>query len=216
MDFLDALITSFPVFVQGLRITLALTALTIVFSVILGLIILGLKVSRFRVLNWVANFYLAVVRGMPLIALLFVIYFGIVSIVKVNAFTAATIGLTIHTSAYMAEIFRSGLSSVPPGQKEAARSLGMSRVQTLRKVISPQALRVIVPALANQAILSLKDSSVAAFITVDELFLTAQRLSAATFQPLTYYTIVSIYYLVIVGIMTLIAQRVERYYGKRG
>lgn len=216
MDFLDALITSFPVFVQGLRITLALTALTIVFSVILGLIILGLKVSRFRVLNWVANVYLAVVRGMPLIALLFVIYFGIVSIVKVNAFTAATIGLTIHTSAYMAEIFRSGLSSVPPGQKEAARSLGMSRVQTLRKVISPQALRVIVPALANQAILSLKDSSVAAFITVDELFLTAQRLSAATFQPLTYYTIVSIYYLVIVGIMTLIAQRVERYYGKRG
>ncbi len=216
MDFLDALITSFPVFVQGLRITLGLTALTIVFSVILGLIVLGLKVSRFRVLNWVANFYLAVVRGMPLIALLFVIYFGIVSVVRVNAFTAATIGLTIHTSAYMAEIFRSGLSSVPPGQKEAARSLGMSRVQTLRKVISPQALRVIVPALANQAILSLKDSSVAAFITVDELFLTAQRLSAATFQPLTYYTIVSIYYLVIVGIMTLIAQRVERYYGKRG
>ena len=216
MDFLDALITSFPVFVQGLRITLGLTALTIVFSVILGLIVLGLKVSRFRVLNWVANFYLAVVRGMPLIALLFVIYFGIVSVVRVNAFTAATIGLTIHTSAYMAEIFRSGLSSVPPGQKEAARSLGMSRVQTLRKVISPQALRVIVPALANQAILSLKDSSVAAFITVDELFLTAQRLSAATFQPLTYYTIVSIYYLVIVGLMTLIAQRVERYYGKRG
>ena len=216
MDFLNALVTSFPVFVQGLRITLGLTALTIVFSVILGLLVLGLKVSRFRVLNWVANFYLAVVRGMPLIALLFVIYFGIVSVVRVNAFTAATIGLTIHTSAYMAEIFRSGLSSVPQGQKEAARSLGMSRMQTLRKVISPQALRVIVPALANQAILSLKDSSVAAFITVDELFLTAQRLSAATFQPLTYYTIVSIYYLVIVGLMTLIAQRVERYYGKRG
>jgi len=216
MAFLDALMSSFPVFVHGLRITLGLTAFTIVFSVILGLIVLGLKVSRFRVLNWIANLYLAVVRGMPLIALLFVIYFGIVSIVKVNAFTAAVIGLTIHTSAYMAEIFRSGLSSVPRGQNEAARSLGMSRVQTLRKVVSPQALRVVVPALANQAILSLKDSSVAAFITVDELFLTAQRLSAATFQPLTYYTIVSIYYLVIVGIMTLIAQRVERYYGKRG
>ena len=216
MGFFEALITSAPVFTQGLQITLALTALTIVFSVVLGLLVLGLKVSRFRVLNWIANIYLAVVRGMPLIALLFVIYFGIVSVVKVDAFTAATIGLTIHTSAYMAEIFRSGLSSVPKGQTEAARSLGLSRVQTLRKVVSPQALRVVVPALANQAILSLKDSSVAAFITVEELFLTAQRLSAASFQPLTYYTIVSIYYLIIVGLMTLVAQRVERYFGKRG
>jgi His/Glu/Gln/Arg/opine family amino acid ABC transporter permease subunit len=216
MEFLGAFIRSAPIFGQGLVITLALTGLTIVFSVILGLIVLGLKVSRFRVLNWVANTYLAIVRGMPLIALLFVIYFGIVSVIKVDAFTAATVGLSIHTSAYMAEIFRSGLSSVPKGQMEAARSLGMSRFQTMRRIISPQALRVVVPALANQAILSLKDSSVAAFITVDELFLTAQRLSAASFQPLVFYTIVSIYYLAIVGLMTLIAQRVERYYGKRG
>lgn len=216
MDFIDAFIRSAPIFSKGLMITLALTGLTIFFSVILGLIVLGLKVSRFRVLNWMANTYLAIVRGMPLIALLFVIYFGIVSIIKVDAFTAATVGLSIHTSAYMAEIFRSGLSSVAKGQTEAARSLGMSRVQTLRTVVGPQAVRVIVPALANQAILSLKDSSVAAFITVEELFLTAQRLSAASFQPLTFYTIVSIYYLVVVGIMTLIAQRVERYFGKRG
>lgn len=216
MDFIDAFIRSAPIFSKGLMITLALTGLTIFFSVILGLIVLGLKVSRFRVLNWIANTYLAIVRGMPLIALLFVIYFGIVSIIKVDAFTAATVGLSIHTSAYMAEIFRSGLSSVAKGQTEAARSLGMSRVQTLRTVVGPQAVRVIVPALANQAILSLKDSSVAAFITVEELFLTAQRLSAASFQPLTFYTIVSIYYLVVVGIMTLIAQRVERYFGKRG
>lgn len=216
MDFIDAFIRSAPIFSKGLMITLALTGLTIFFSVILGLIVLGLKVSRFRVLNWIANTYLAIVRGMPLIALLFVIYFGIVSIIKVDAFTAATVGLSIHTSAYMAEIFRSGLSSVAKGQTEAARSLGMSRVQTLRTVVGPQAIRVIVPALANQAILSLKDSSVAAFITVEELFLTAQRLSAASFQPLTFYTIVSIYYLVVVGIMTLIAQRVERYFGKRG
>jgi len=216
MEFIDAFIRSAPIFGQGLLITLALTGLTIVFSVILGFIILGMKVSRFKPLNWLANTYLALVRGMPLIALLFVIYFGIVSIIRVDAFTAATIGLSIHTSAYMAEIFRSGLTSVPKGQTEAARSLGMSRIQTLRKVVSPQALRVVVPALANQAILSLKDSSVAAFITVEELFLTAQRLSAASFQPLTFYTIVSIYYLVVVGIMTLIAHRVERYYGKRG
>lgn len=214
--FIDAFVTSIPIFSQGLVNTLALTGLTLVFSVILGLIVLGLKVSRFRVLNWIANSYLAIVRGVPLIALLFVIYFGIVSIIRVDAFTAATVGLSIHASAYMAEIFRSGLSSVAKGQTEAARSLGLNRVRTLQKIVGPQALRVVIPALVNQSIIALKDSSVAAFITVEELFLTSQRIAAATFQPLTYYLIVSIYYLVIVGLMTMFANRVERYYGKRG
>lgn len=215
MDFLTALITSWPVFLQGLGVTLALTALTLVFSVILGAFITALKLSPVRILSGLASVYLAVVRGTPLIALLFVIYFGIVSIVKVDAFTAAAVGLSVHASAYVAEIFRSGLSSVPRGQVEAARSLGMSRVATLRKVVVPQAIRVVVPALANQAILSLKESSVAAFITVDELFQTSQRLSAASFQPLTYYTIVSLYYLGVVGLMTLASSRIEAYFRKR-
>lgn len=215
-EFIDAFINSFPIFTQGLINTLSLTALTLVFSVFLGLMVLGLKVSRFKVLNLIANTYLAVVRGVPLIALLFVIYFGIVNLIRVDAFTAATVGLSIHASAYMAEIFRSGLSSVAKGQTEAARSLGMNRVSTLRRVIGPQALRVVIPALVNQSIIALKDSSVAAFITVEELFLTSQRIAAATFQPLTYYLIVSVYYLVVVGLMTIFAHRVERYYGRRG
>jgi len=215
-EFIDAFISSMPIFSQGLINTLVLTALTLVFSVVLGLIVLALKISRFKVFNLIANTYLAVVRGIPLIALLFVIYFGIVNVIRVDAFTAATIGLSIHASAYMAEIFRSGLSSVAKGQTEAARSLGMNRVSTLRRVVGPQALRVVIPALVNQSIIALKDSSVAAFITVEELFLTSQRIAAATFQPLTYYLIVSVYYLVVVGLMTIFAHRVERYFGKRG
>lgn len=216
MEFLRALISSWPLFSHGLLVTLQLTALTLVISVILGAGVAALKMSRFTILQVIASIYLAIVRGVPLIALMFVIYFGIVAVVKVDAFTAAAVGLSIHTSAYVAEIFRSGISSVPRGQVEASRSLGMGRVPTMRKVVAPQAIRVVVPALANQAILSLKDSAVAAFITVDELFMTAQRLSAATFEPLTYYTIVSIYYLAIVGLMTLITDRVERYFRKRG
>lgn len=215
-DFIDAFVSSIPIFTQGLLNTLTLTGLTLFFSVFLGLIVLALKVSKYRVLNWIASTYLAIVRGIPLIALLFVIYFGIVNIIRVDAFTAATIGLSIHSSAYMAEIFRSGLSSVPEGQTEAARSLGMNKLATLRKVVGPQALRVVIPALVNQSIIALKDSSVAAFITVEELFLTSQRIAAATFEPLTYYTIVSLYYLVVVGVMTIFAHRVERYYEKRG
>lgn len=216
MDFLNALITSWPVLVKGMGVTLGLTGLTLTFSVILGGIIVALKMSKWRALSLFATAYLAVVRGIPLIALLFVIYFGIVSVFKVDAFTAAAIGLSVHSSAYVAEIFRSGIMSVHKGQIEASRSLGMSRVATMRKVVAPQALRVVVPALVNQAIVSLKDSAVAAFITVDELFMTAQRLSASTFEPLTYYAIVSLYYLAIVGVMTFLSSRVERYFQKRG
>jgi His/Glu/Gln/Arg/opine family amino acid ABC transporter permease subunit len=216
MEFWNALITSWPTLVKGLTVTLSLTALTLIFSVVLGAIIVALKMSKVRVLAAFATAYLAVVRGVPLIALLFVIYFGIVSIVKVDAFAAAVIGLSVHSSAYVAEIFRSGINSVPNGQIEASRSLGMSRIATMSKVVAPQALRVVVPALVNQAIISLKDSAVASFITVDELFMSAQRLSAATFQPLTYYAIVSLYYLAIVGVMTYLSGRVERYFEKRG
>jgi polar amino acid transport system permease protein len=216
MEFINALVTSWPTLIKGLTVTLALTSLTLIFSVILGAIIVALKLSKVRAFSAFATGYLAIVRGVPLIALLFVIYFGIVSIVKVDAFTAAAIGLSVHSSAYVAEIFRSGISSVHNGQIEASRSLGMTRVATMNKVVAPQALRVVVPALVNQAIISLKDSAVASFITVDELFMSAQRLSAATFQPLTYYAIVSLYYLAIVGTMTYLCGRVERYFAERG
>lgn len=216
MEFLNALIASSPALLKGLSVTIGLTALTLVFSVILGAIIVAMKMSSIPAFSRFATGYLAVVRGIPLIALLFVIYFGIVSVFKVDAFTAAAIGLSVHSSAYVAEIFRSGINSVHNGQVEASRSLGMSRVATMNKVVAPQALRVVVPALVNQAIVSLKDSAVASFITVDELFMTAQRLSAATFQPLTYYAIVSLYYLAMVGTMTFFAGKVERYFQKRG
>jgi His/Glu/Gln/Arg/opine family amino acid ABC transporter permease subunit len=215
MDFLNALITSWPVLIKGLGVTLGLTTLTLIFSVILGAIIVALKMSKVRAFSLFATGYLAIVRGVPLVALLFVIYFGIVSVVKVDAFTAAVIGLSVHSSAYVAEIFRSGINSVHKTQVEASRSLGMSRVATMNRVVAPQALRVVVPALVNQAIISLKDSAVAAFITVNELFMAAQRLSAATFQPLIYYAIVSLYYLAIVGVMTYFSGRVERYFEKR-
>lgn len=216
MNFIESFIDSAPILVEAMWKTLALTGLTLVFAVFLGGVLTAMKLSKVKVVNWIAVTYLAVVRGMPLVALLFVIYFGIVAVVRVDAFTAAVIGLSVHSSAYVAEIFRSGISSVGRGQIEASRSLGLGRAATMRKVVLPQAIKVVVPALANQAILSLKESAVAAFITVDELFLAAQQLAASTYQPLMYYVIVSLYYLAIVGIMTLVATRIEVYFKKRG
>ena len=214
MSFQELVVSSFPVLLAGLRTTLLLTLASVVLAVVVGLPIAVMRTSAIAPLRWVAHGYIAVVRGVPLIALMFVIYFGIVSVLRVDAFTAGALGLGIHTSAYVAEIFRSGFLAVPRGQTEAARSIGMSRVVTVRRVVGPQAIRVVIPALANQMIITLKDSAVASFITVDELFLRAQRLSAANFQPLAFYVIVSFYYLIVVGLMTLGANRMERAFSK--
>lgn len=214
MNFLTLLTDSFPVLLEGLKTTMLLTIASVVLAVVVGAPLAAMKMSTLAPLRWLATGYIALVRGVPLIALMFVIYFGIVSVVRVDAFTAGVLGLGLHTSAYVAEIFRSGFLGVPRGQTEAARSIGMSRLVAVRRVVGPQAMRVAVPALANQMIITLKDSAVASFITVDELFMKAQRLSAANFQPLAYYVIVSIYYLVVVGLMTVVASRIERSFSK--
>ena len=210
MDFFGQVSSSWPILLAGLTITLQITVASIILAVVLGAPLAAMRMSNSVTLQWLARGYIAVVRGVPLVVMMFVIYFGIVPVLRVDAFTAGAIGLGVHTSAYVAEIFRSGFSAIPTGQTEAARSIGMSRTLTVRRVVGPQAMRVVIPALANQMIITLKDSAVASFITVDELFLRAQRLSAANFQPLTYYLIVSLYYLAIVAIMTFIAGRIER------
>ncbi|MZE80565.1 amino acid ABC transporter permease [Streptomyces xinghaiensis] len=210
MSVLDGFSRSLPLMLEGLRITLSLAALAVVFSLAVGLVVAWMRMSRFAVLRWLAQGYLAVIRGTPLVAQLFVIYYGLVTIVDISSFWSAVIGLTVHTAAYMAEIFRSGVQSVVKGQTESARSLGMSRTQALRIVVAPQAFRSILPSLGNQFIIAVKDTAVASFITVPELFMQAQKLAAATYEPLTYYLISAVYYLVIVLLLTALLRRLER------
>jgi len=209
MSVVNAFLTSGPLLLQGLVITVELTVLTVVFSVFVGLIVAWMRMSRLRVLSAISKGYLGLIRGTPLVTQLFVIYYGLVTIVDVPAFGAAVIGLTFHNAAYMAEIFRSGVQSVPKGQTESARSVGMSRAQALKIVVAPQAFRAILPALGNQFIIALKDTSVASFITVPELFLQAQKVAAATYEPLKYYLISAVYYLVIVLLLTALLRRLE-------
>jgi len=209
MSVVNAFLTSGPLLLQGLVITVELTVLTVVFSVFVGLIVTWMRMSRLRVLSAISKGYLGLIRGTPLVTQLFVIYYGLVTIVDVPAFGAAVIGLTFHNAAYMAEIFRSGVQSVPKGQTESARSVGMSRAQALKIVVAPQAFRAILPALGNQFIIALKDTSVASFITVPELFLQAQKVAAATYEPLKYYLISAVYYLVIVLLLTALLRRLE-------
>jgi polar amino acid transport system permease protein len=165
--------------------------------------------SSVAVLRWIATGFIGVIRGTPLIAQIFVLYFGISAVILLAAFWAGAIALAIHNAAYIAEIIRSGFQSVPKGLDEASRSLGMSRMKTLRRVRAPLALRAILPVLGSQFIIAVKDSSLVSFIGMTELFQTSRNLAASTYQPLTMYLIVSLYYLAIVLALTFLVNRLE-------
>lgn len=211
IDFADTA----PTFLRALWITLQLALWSIVLAAVLGALLSLCRLSRWRVLRMLVSGYIALIRGTPLVTQLFIIYFGLASVVTIDSFWAAVIGLTAHNAAYVAEIYRSGIQSVPAGQVEAGRSLGMSKATTLRLVIAPQAQRTVLPALGNQFIIAVKDTSVAAFITVAELFRAAQIVAAEKFRPLEFFVIVGVYYLAIVlllsGAVRLMEKRVGRY-----
>ncbi|MDO5736118.1 MAG: amino acid ABC transporter permease [Propionibacteriaceae bacterium] len=210
MDFFEMFARYAPIFVEATGVTLSLTAVALVFACILGMGVAALAMSGVRPLQWLAAGFIGLIRGTPLIAQLFLLYFGLTSIVVLDKFWAGAIALGVHNSAYIAEIIRSGFQSVPKGLVEAARSLGMSRERTLRRVQAPLAFRTILPILGSQFIIAVKDSSLVAFIGLTELFRTAQNTAAATYKPLSTYAIVSVYYLAIVLVLTAVVNRLEK------
>ncbi|OYN98285.1 hypothetical protein CGZ94_16615 [Enemella evansiae] len=191
-----------PVFVKAAGLTLAITAVALAMALVAGAVIAAMNMSSIAPLRWLAAAWIGLIRGTPLIAQLFVLYFGLTQLVLLSGFWAGAIALAVHNSAYIAEIIRSGFGSVPKGLVEASRSLGMSRVQTLRKVQIPLATRAILPVLGSQFIIAVKDSSLVAFIGMGELFRTAQNMAAAEYSPLNAYLTVSVYYLIIVLVLT--------------
>jgi len=209
MNFFDYIVDTAPLFLEATQVTLRLTATALVIAMVLGGFVAAMSMSSVAVLRWIATGFIGIIRGTPLIAQIFVLYFGISEILLLQAFWAGAIALAIHNSAYIAEIIRSGFQSVPKGLNEASRSLGMSRLKTLRRVRAPLALRAILPVLGSQFIIAVKDSSLVAFIGMTELFQTSRNLAASTYQPLTMYMIVSLYYLAIVLVLTFLVNRLE-------
>ena len=199
-----------PFFWKPLLLTFELTLASVIVGSIIGLFIALLKVSKLPVAAFIANVYIMVIRGTPLIVQIFVLYFGFYKIIDLGQFWSAALALAIHSGAYIAEIFRGSIQSIDKGQMEAGLSLGMSARQTMRRIILPQALKRSIPPLGNQFILSLKESSLAAFIAMDELFSLARRLSAETFDEMTYFLIVAFYYLVVVMIFTYVVHLMEK------
>ncbi len=214
MNFFEMFAEYAPIFIEATGVTLGLTAVALLFALVMGAGVAAMSMSGIPPLKWLASGFIGLIRGTPLIAQLFLLYFGLSSLIVLDKFWAGAIALGVHNSAYIAEIIRSGFQSVPKGLVEAARSLGMSRRRTLVRVQAPLSFRAILPVLGSQFIIAVKDSSLVAFIGLTELFRTAQNTAAATYKPLSTYAIVSVYYLAIVLVLTAVVNRMETRLGR--
>ena len=208
--FFNTLIDTRGVFFDAMVLTLQLTVVSILIGIIIGLVVALLKISRFKILGYLSDAYIYLVRGTPLIVQIFILYFGFSGIFLIPDFWAASLALAFHNGAYIAEIFRGTIQSIDKGQMEAGRSLGMTRGLAMRRIIFPQALRRALPPLGNQFIIGLKDSSLAAFISLNELFNVATTLGSNNFDEMNYLLIVAVYYLILVAILTLGLRALEK------
>ncbi|WP_439096840.1 amino acid ABC transporter permease [Bacillus massiliigorillae] len=197
-------------FLKATLITIELTVVSLLIAVIIGLVFAFFKVSNITILQKIADLYIFLVRGMPLIVQLMFLYYGISSVLVLSDFTAGALALGIHSGAYIAEIFRGSIQSIDRGQMEAARSLGMPYSLSMRRIILPQAFKRAIPSLSNQFIIGLKDSSLVAYIAVTELFNHALSAQAENYMPFETYFVVGIYYLILVLIFTLIFNKLEK------
>ncbi|AVD57723.1 MULTISPECIES: amino acid ABC transporter permease [Heyndrickxia] len=209
--FFHVLASTKHVFLEAMVLTLELTIVSILIGVAIGLLFALLKISRFKIFKLISDLYIYLIRGTPLIVQIFILYFGLSGLFLLPDFWAASLALALHNGAYIAEILRGTIQSIDKGQMEAGRSLGMTKSLALRRIILPQAFRRALPPLGNQFIICLKDSSLAAFISMDELFNIATTLGANNFDEMTYLLIVAVYYLILVALLTFIVSRAEKY-----
>lgn len=214
MSFWELFIETMPGYKDAVIATVKITVLGLIIGLVIGLFFAFLKVNRLKILNIIADIYITIIRGTPLVVQIFILYFGLVHFVDLGRFLSGGIALGVHNGAYIAEIFRGSIQSIDRGQAEAARSLGMSYPLTMRRIVLPQALRRAIPPLGNQFIIALKDSSLVAFIGFQDLFNRAQRIQSATGLAMESYIIVGIYYLILVLILSIIVNRVEYYLSK--
>ncbi|HHV71578.1 MAG TPA: amino acid ABC transporter permease [Clostridia bacterium] len=211
VGFFSFLVKYLPVLLEGTIMTLQLTVLSITFGTIIGLFVALAKISKSKFLSIPASLYTWVIRGVPLLVQLFFLYFGLPQVgIELSPFSAAVIGLSVCSGAYIAEIIRAGIQSIDKGQLEAAYSLGMSYAQAMRRIIIPQAYRRLIPPMGNEFISMLKNSSLVTTIAMVELMRTATHISSSTFRPLESFVAAGLLYLVLTTIFVLIFGRLER------
>lgn len=215
---LSLMIESLPSLLWAcLLFTVPLTLLSFVLGLGVGFVAALSRLFAPKPLAMIVRFYVWIIRGTPLLVQLFLIFYGLPSVgIVLDAFPAALIGFTLNVGAYTSEIIRAVLLSVPKGQWEAAYSIGMTWSQALRRTILPQATRIAVPPLSNTFISLVKDTSLAAAITVPELFRAGQRIVATSYEPLIIYIQVALIYLVVSSVLSSLQGRVEKRFSRYG
>ncbi len=214
--FLSDSVEFMPILLLGVKLTIVVTVGSLLISTVLGLLWALLRVSGIAVLSGISKAAINVIRGIPIIVQLFYIYFVLPDFgVTLTALQAAIIGLGIAYSAYQAENFRAGIEAIDHGQVEAALSMGMSWGLMMRRVILPQAIKIVLPPYGNIMIMMLKDSSQASTITVAELALQGKLIASSTFKNTTVFTLVALLYLCMSIPLILTVSSLERRFGRK-
>ena len=201
--------------VNGLGVTLRVTLFAVLIGIAIGFVIAIIrstyeKTGKLKILNFLANIYLTVIRGTPVVVQLLIIYFVIFASFRVDKIFVAIVAFGINSGAYVAEIIRSGIMSIDPGQMEAGRSLGFNYIQTMWHIIIPQAFKNVLPALGNEFIVLLKETSVAGYIALEDLTKGADIIRSQTYSPFIPLLSVAVIYLGIVMLLTFLLKKLER------
>ncbi|USG66841.1 amino acid ABC transporter permease [Brevibacillus ruminantium] len=205
----DILLSSYPLFLEATLLTLRLTVISLIIGCGVGLLVAFFRISNSKLLQSIAHVYITIIRGTPLIVQIAVLYFGISGAITLSSFWAGAIALAVHNGAYISEIFRGSIQSIDRGQMEAAKSLGMHTSLAMRRIILPQAFKRAIPPLGNQFIIGLKDSSLVAYVGMQDLWGTGLSEAASNYRQLETYMVVGIYYLALVLIFTYVVNRLE-------
>lgn len=206
------LVDSFTkILIPGITVTIPLTVLSFIFALVIATIVALIQYANIPVLKQIARLYIWVIRGTPLLVQLFVVFFGLPSVgVLIDAFPAALLVFSINEGAYCAETIRGALESVPVGQLEAGYCVGMNFLQTMWRIVLPQAMRTAFPGLSNSLISLLKDTSLASTITVSEMFMQTQRINGRVYEAMGLYLEVALIYLIFSTALTWLQHYIEK------
>ena len=209
---LESGLTNLEFLISGLGLTISISLISIIISIIIGFFIALPGLSNNKLLILVNRSYIEFFRAVPLLVLLLWVYYGLPVIfgISIGAFMAGIISLSLSDAAFEAEIFRAGLQSIGSGQKDAAKSIGLSKAQEMRLIILPQAIRIILPAIGNQFVYVLKMSSLVSIIGLADLTRKANELVVTTYRPLEIYTFLILEYLILILIVSYLVRKLEK------
>lgn len=213
MEFLDKAMGMMGLMFEGAGLTLQIFALTLIFTIPLGMLVALARLSKWRPLSFIVEVYIWLMRGTPLMLQLLFIYYAlpIIADIRLPDFSAALIAFVLNYAAYFAEIFRGGIQSIERGQYEAAKTLGMTYVQTMRRIILPQVIKRVLPPISNETITLVKDTSLVYVLAMNDLLRVARTIVQREFD-MTPFLVAGIFYLVMTLVLTKIFKKLEKHY----